>query len=932
MTEEIQTKNTNNPGDTMNNPPSLPPALKRTFIISYFILALTLIDAATHYNTFGAWQILADAAGVVVALILLIISNVQFLRGKKENATTLITLSVFAAFLPGELFLQGVTFYNILNGLIIFGLMFFILRPESPIQWARFAGIYVLLGVGLSTIPIVNQFDINSSASWRISLPITTILIATLFFWQVISNWQIRTIRTRLLLIIMGIGLIPTLLISVVSTAVGYQRDLTQTENTLNTALALKTEQINIWQQQINNNFTILQQNEDFVQNTEQYIAVAFTDSFYLQIYRQDILSILNSYIGTDANFSEISIIDMNGSVVLSTQLENEGRDFSENLLFINGSTETTNAPLTYNEDLGQIEFYVAYPLQNAAGQTVAVLIGKANSIMLTNTLMQSITTDQAENSYLISENNDLLTPLVENMMISVGTNIDPNFLTAITSDENNTPQTYTNIAGTNAIGIKRYIPEISAYLIVEQPVSEAFQTRSLNLVINSSLTILTFIAIIVISIRAARNISTPLVKLSEEAALVSKKELDLIEPIDRMDEIGELSESLSTMTGELFQTTTNLENIVAERTKMLERRTTYLETTSEISKALTGIYNLEDLLNTVSFLISENFGFYHVGIFLLDDRKEYAELKASNSEGGWRMLAREHKLKVGEQGIVGFVTGSGQPRVQQQVEGEESVHYNNPDLPLTKSEMALPLKAGNEIFGALDVQSTEESAFSDEDVSALQVLADAVAVAIQNTRLVQQLQESLETERKIYGDLTSSSWRALLSSAATLPAFKSDQFGVQAVSTSSTTIAQKAAASGEIQITPAKQDTDTHQLALPVSVRGGTVVAVIETEKPASAGQWTHEEITILESVSTELGMAIENARLFEETQRIAQRERISANLSSKIWASADVENILQTAVRELGSALNISYGTIKLKLPDEPESNGNLDGVEQE
>ena len=99
-------------------------------------------------------------------------------------------------------------------------------------------------------------------------------------------------------------------------------------------------------------------------------------------------------------------------------------------------------------------------------------------------------------------------------------------------------------------------------------------------------------------------------------------------------------------------------------------------------------------------------------------------------------MLAREHKLRVGEQGIVGYVTGTGRPRIQQQVVGEDSVYYDNPDLPLTKSEMALPLAISGEILGALDVQSIEAGAFSDEDIAVLQTMADQIAVAIDNAHL----------------------------------------------------------------------------------------------------------------------------------------------------------------------------------------------------
>lgn len=932
MTEENRTANPNNPGEESQSSPPIPKMVRRTYVIAFMMLGLTLIDAAGHYSEFGAWQILADGAGVLVGTILLGFSYFQRNRGKEHASNNLIAFTIFAAYIPGDIFLKGVTGYNIISGVILFVLTYFIFKPKNSFQWIQYAIIHVVASGILSLTNFVDRFDVSSSQAWTISLPVTTTAIAILMLWQVFTNLQIRTIRTRLLLIFMGIGLIPVLLVNTISTTIGFQQDLNQAQNSLNTAADLKSEQINTWRRQLDTAFNNLQQNSDFVENINQYIVVYSTDSFYIQIYRQDILNILSTYTTGDSIFTEISIADLNGEIIVSTNSSNERVNFSNNTLFQSGIFENYNAPLSFNPGTGQVEFSISQPLYNSSNQLIAVMIGKANTSALSTLVQQSLDFAETDNSYLVSKNYEILTQLSADDTFSLGSPISLPFSMENIATAQGQAETYRNITDTPVIGVSLYLPSLGVFLIEEQSQAEAFQTRQLNLIINGGLTILTFIAIVISSFRAARNISTPLSKLSNDAAQVTRKELNLIEPIDRLDEIGELSESLSAMTSELVQTTTNLESLVAERTKVLERRATYLETTSEISKALTGIYNLDDLLNTVSFLISENFGFYHVGIFLIDDQKEYAELKASNSEGGWRMLARNHKLKVGEQGIVGFVTGSGLPRVQQQVEGEESVHYNNPDLPLTKSEMALPFKAGNEIFGALDVQSTEEAAFSDEDVSALQVLADAVAVAIQNTRLVQQLQESLETERKIYGELTSSSWRSLLTSASSLPAFKSDQYGVQAAGDSASTLSQRAAATGEIQISPAKEATERHLLALPVSVRGGTVVAVIDTHKPYSAGPWTSEEITILESVSTELGLAIENARLFEETQRTAQRERISANLSSKIWASADVENILQTAVRELGSALNISHGTIKLRLPDEPESNGNSDGVEQQ
>jgi len=433
----------------------------------------------------------------------------------------------------------------------------------------------------------------------------------------------------------------------------------------------------------------------------------------------------------------------------------------------------------------------------------------------------------------------------------------------------------------------------------------------------------------VTIAFNTARNFSQPIKTLSSSAAKVRAGELEQMEPIEREDEIGELSQTLSEMTGQLIQTTTNLEKTVAERTDVLERRAKYLETTFQISRALTSIYDVDDLLNTVSHLISENFGFYHVGVFILDDNQEHAVLRAANSEGGWRMLAREHKLKVGEQGIVGFVTGSGQPRIQQQVVGDDNVHFKNPDLPLTRSELALPLKIGEVIFGALDVQSTEEEAFTDEDVRVLQVLADSVSVAIQNTRLVQQLQEGIETERRIYGEVTREAWTSLFKRKSSQLAFRSDRSGTTATTTPLTAIGKQAFSQGKSVIPELDQDKNVYPIAVPVRVRGGVTVAVIETQKTKSAGPWTREEINVLESVSEDLGIALENARLVEETQRKAQRDRIAAELASKIWASSDVDNILQTAVRELGSALQVSRGSIQLAMPEESSEQKNPDGV---
>jgi methyl-accepting chemotaxis protein len=179
------------------------------------------------------------------------------------------------------------------------------------------------------------------------------------------------------------------------------------------------------------------------------------------------------------------------------------------------------------------------------------------------------------------------------------------------------------------------------------------------------------------------------------------------------------------------------------KRTRRLERWASQLRATGEVSRAAIMMHDPDALLSEAARMISVSFGLYHVGIFLLDREGKWAVLCAANSEGGQEMLAKGHRLKVGEQGIVGFVTGSGETRIALDV-GEDAVHFDNPYLPDTRSEMALPLKVGERVIGAIDVQSRQESAFDESDVEILQMMADQLAVSIDNSRLLTATREAV--------------------------------------------------------------------------------------------------------------------------------------------------------------------------------------------
>jgi len=369
----------------------------------------------------------------------------------------------------------------------------------------------------------------------------------------------------------------------------------------------------------------------------------------------------------------------------------------------------------------------------------------------------------------------------------------------------------------------------------------------------------------------------------------------------------------------ELEEHRAKLEEQVAERTADLARRSTQLEMAAWVAREAAAIRDVEQLLEETVRLISERFSFYHTGIFLLDEAKEYAVLRAASSDGGQRMLARGHRLKAGKGGsesvgIVGYVTGRGEPRVTLDV-GEDAVFFNNPDLPDTRSEMALPLQAHGEIIGALDVQSQEPEAFSEEDVAVLQTMADQVALAISNTRLFQQAQEGLEAARRAYSELSRQAWQDLLR-ARSSPGQRYDPQGILLADGQHREDADKlrpvALAVREGQ-TVRGQDESSAMVAIPIKVRG-QVIGVIDARKPEGEGEWTMEQIVLLETLTEQLGVALESARLYQDAQRRAARERLTREITDKMRRANDVEGIVQTVVDELFGALGTSRAFVRL------------------
>ena len=418
------------------------------------------------------------------------------------------------------------------------------------------------------------------------------------------------------------------------------------------------------------------------------------------------------------------------------------------------------------------------------------------------------------------------------------------------------------------------------------------------------------------------RGLSLSINELRQGVARITGGDLAHKLHLQTGDEIEELGDEFNTMAARLAEMYHSLEQQVADRTRDLERRATHLQAAAEVGHAAASLLNLDELLPQVTRLISQRFGFYHVGIFLLDETGEYAVLRAANSEGGQRMLAQGHRLKVGEQGIVGYVTGTARPRIALDV-GADAVHFKNPLLPHTRSELALPLMIGGRVLGALDVQSTEEAAFTEEDVAVLQVLADQVAMAIQNARLFEELQTSLREISALYQQYSQEAWSRIVSGDSSV-GYEYDRWRVTPVDRRLPPEVVRRLQAGRVAILENGQnggDRRGSTLIAPIMLRD-QVIGAVGFEGDSPDHQWSPEEIALVEAVTGQVALALENARLFEEAQGRAARERLIAEATTRMRASLDLETVLKTATHEIAQALGLAAVDLRLGLaPEEGE-----------
>ena len=430
---------------------------------------------------------------------------------------------------------------------------------------------------------------------------------------------------------------------------------------------------------------------------------------------------------------------------------------------------------------------------------------------------------------------------------------------------------------------------------------------------------IYTLLVVSLVAVFASGSLIGPLRKLQKAVEDFRREKVTPSVDIHTGDEIEALGNAFQQLTRELLQIQHSLEETIALRTQAMEKQVVHLQTAAQIAREAASVREMEELLNQAVNLIRQRFDYYFVNILLVDDQGEYAVLRAATGEAGRIFLQREYKLMVGGVGLVGYVTSTGEPRVVNDVD-IDFVYRKDPLLPNTRAEVGLPLKVAGKTIGVLDIQSDISNAFTKADIDALQILADQLAIAIENVRLLETVQHRLKEVNILYKRYIEQSWaRTTLGGKST-----GYQYDLAKVMPAERQIKphllkQIQAAHHPTLITSGESDVGfiTSTLVAPLMMYD-QMIGVIGLEEENPDHRWTDEEIALVEAVASQVTLALDNARLLEETQFRSEQFLLLQGVTAISASHIHLIDLVEDISRKLLDGFNLLHCGITLIDPD--------------
>ncbi len=910
---------------------------RRIFWILLIASILLGIFAASGFNTFLHAPNLQIRIGYGIPAPLAVIAFVCALLiffGRNAAASWLLIIGYLFGILATVSQAEG---YGIPAGFVLLAIALSVPRQLTKGRTAAAAMAAGMIGTlaiilvdtfwSLPRVP-VSEGEVNFARAAAVVLGFIVLLTVALQFRDF-------SIRSKLLILALGTGLISIVLIASASTIFTQEALRAGTRNSLAEAARHSIEKIDSY----------IEFSTHQIQSDAQLPAVIA----YLKAtpkvqdeQQEEVLALFNALAQSDPlNIGSYALLSRGGVDLVDTYTDDIGLNESDRDYFIEPMTNgvTFVSPVRYSPTSSDHAFDIAAPVFDVDGSILGVLRVRYRASVLQQILGENNGIAGEESfGILLDEQNIILANGNDSTWISrTLIPIEPGAYDRLRAENRllDSPPTKLSLdmplfsshlqqlsaqqpffVGSDAawgslVDVAVANSSLTSWKVAyvqPQAISLQIITRQNQLLV--SIALVTGLLIALAGFLVANTITKPILALTTTAEQIAGGDFSARASVQAKDEINSLAVSFNMMTDHLKDTLGNLEQRVAERTADLDmarllsdRRAGELQHISEISRIISSEQKLDTLLSMVTRLVSDKFDFYHTGIFLIDDTRQYAVLQAANSEGGQNMLARGHRLEVGHTGIVGNVAQTGLPRAALDV-GSDAVYFDNPDLPRTRSEMALPLIVRGITIGVLDVQSTKPGAFTESDVKNLSILADQIAIAIDNARLFGQNRQALAEVQSLYNQYLRQEWLTFNRQETQVGYIQSSMGGRPLHRPTDSEEIRLALQQGSVVVVEGQGEKSVPAIVVPVRLRGQTI-GVLDIKAPTQNRRWSPDEIKLAQAISDRLALALDNARLLIESQRQTAKEQKIGEVTAKIGASINMRNVLQTAVEELGRAL---------------------------
>lgn len=743
--------------------------------------------------------------------------------------------------------------------------------------------------------------------------------------------FRFGTIQTRLPLTFVLIVLLVAISISASSIIVGFNSGRQQVINQLEAVATLKETRLHTWARDLQTNLAALM----IVEEAVLPMQILLQPTGFRKLYEEQLLENFNQSIKLTQQFNELLLLDLEGRVILATDPTHKDHNYAQETYFKKGLEGAYFQPPLYFSELNQVLAVVAQPVLHTNGRVLGVLVGRADMTHFNNIMRDSTGMGEQTETYLVDANGILLPEAGSAEDAAAGEKIGSEGINATlqakTAGRVVGPELYNNYRQVPVVGVYHWLPDLQVALMAEQNQSVAFQPILTTLGWNLAVALVAVLLAVVAGLLITRDIAKPIAELAETAVQVTAGKLDLEIKTERKDEIGHLARAFNSMTAQLRELIGSLEHQVIARTQRLE-------VVATLGERLSGILKVEELLDEVVNQIKDTLGYYHAHIYLLDNSKENLVVAAGTGQAGAEMKAKGHSIPLNAQtSLVARAARSGEIIKVDNVR-EAKDWLPNPLLPNTNSELAVPIILEGEIVGVLDVQQDKIVGLDESDANLLRSLVNQVAVTMRNARLFDEVETALRETRAVQERYLEQVWEKSkivtrqgqyhyvhpgVPNLTEVALATAKQQALAQSSPTIVTIDETNSAQNSESNTPDENDT-RNVIVAPLILRD-LMIGTLQLH-PAQAGQpWTEDDVAITEAVINQMVQIAETLRLFEETRERAAREQTVREITDKLRAAPNLEQLLEAATQELGQHLKATHIKLELGLQQDVASSRN-------